>query len=58
MLQNRRLSRLILKNALGLGPIPPCVHFPVGGTPFIPDAKKKKYEHIYKIYNLEIYEFI
>lgn len=63
MLQNRRLSRLILKNALGLGPIPPCVHFPVGGTPFIPDAKKNIYmsiyiKYIYKIYNTEIYEFI
>ena len=40
MLQNRRLPRLILKNTLGLCAVLSCVHFPVGGTPFIPGATK------------------
>lgn len=40
LLQNRGLSRLIVKNALGLCTVLSCVHFPVGRSPFIPGARK------------------
>lgn len=42
MLQNRGLSRLILKNTLGLCAILSCVYFPFRRSPFIPGTTKHR----------------
>lgn len=43
MLQNRGLSRLILKYTLGFCAVLSCVHFPFRRSPFIPATTKLRY---------------
>lgn len=45
MLQNRGLSRLILKDTLGFCAVLSCVHFPFRRSPFIPARIKHTHLH-------------